>query len=205
MTKRSDARILVVAVFSFAAVGCKSFPDAVRVRAANDLGCPVENITLAPTQPYQRQEAYRARGCEKSEDYEGGCGLVACTITRIPSPAEQLMLQREAQAIDEERLRSTPHARPSSGSSSGGGSQIVSLSLHNNCPETVRLFFGSTPKFGSGTESSISSNSTESHSMREGEMIWIVDQSGNGMSSLTASPGQTHVTITRSCTGFAPY
>jgi hypothetical protein len=40
--------------------------------------------------------------------------------------------------------------------------------------------------------------------MREGEMVWIVDPSGNGMSSLTASSAQTHVTVTRSCTGFAP-
>jgi hypothetical protein len=189
---------------AFVAVGCKSFPEAVRVRAANDFHCPVENITLARTPPYQRQEAYRARGCNQSQDYEGGCGLVACTISFIPSPAEQLEIQRQAQAVNEERLRSTPHARPSSGSGSNGGSQIVSLSLHNDCPETVRLFFGNTPKYGSGTESSIFANSTESHSMREGEMVWIVDRSGNGMSSLTVSPGQTLVTITRSCTGFAP-
>jgi hypothetical protein len=192
-------------ILSLVAVGCKSFPDAVRVRAANDLHCPAENITLAPTQPYQRQEAYRARGCGQTLDYEGGCGLVACTITFVPSPAEQLEIQRQVQAVNEERRRSTPHARPPSESGSSSGSQIVSLSLHSDCPETVRLFFGNTPKFGSGTESSISSNSTESHSMREGEMVWIVDQSGNGMSSLTVSPGQTHVTITRSCTGFAPY
>jgi hypothetical protein len=204
MTMRGSA-ILGLGLLSLVAVGCKSFPEAVRVRAANDLHCPVENITLTPTPPYQRQEAYRARGCNQTMDYEGGCGLVACSIQFIPSPAEQLEIQRQVQAVNEERRRSTPHARVSSGSESSGGSQIVSLSLHNDCPETVRLFFGQTPKFGSGTESSISSNSTESHSMREGEMVWIVDQSGNGMSSLTVSPGQTHVTITRSCTGFAPY
>jgi hypothetical protein len=196
---------LGLGLFSLLVAGCKSFPDAVRVRAAGDLHCPVENITLAPTQPYQLQEAYRARGCGQTLDYEGGCGLVACTIQFVPSPAEQLEIQRQAQAVNEERRRSTPHASAPSGSGSGGGAQIVSLSLHNDCPRTVRLFFGNTPKFGSGTESSISSNSTESRSMREGEMIWIVDEAGNGMSSLTVSPGQTHVTITRSCAGFAPY
>jgi hypothetical protein len=192
-------------LFFLVTVGCKSFPEAVRVRAANDFHCPAETITLVQTPGYEWKEGLRARGCNQTQDYEGSCGLLACGVTIIPSPAEQLERQRMAQAVNEERLRSTPHARPSSGSGSSGGSQIVSLSLHNDCPETVRLFFGNTPKFGSGTESSISSNSTESHSMREGEMVWIVDQSGNGMSSLTVSPGQTHVTITRSCTGFAPY
>jgi hypothetical protein len=197
---------LGLGILSLVVVGCKSLPDAVRLRAASDFSCPVENITLVPTQPYhQYWQAYTARGCSNGQGYEGGCGLVACTIEKIPSPAEQLQMQRQAQAVDEERLRSTPHARPPSGSGSSGGSQIVSLSLHSDCPETVRLFFGDTPKFGSGTESSISSNSTESHSMRAGEMVWIVDQSGNGMSSLTVNPGQTHVTITRSCAGFAPY
>jgi hypothetical protein len=193
-------------ILALVTVGCKSFPDAVRVRAASDFSCPVESITMVPAPPYhQYWEAYRVRGCSQSQDYEGSCGLLACGVHKIPSPAEQLEMQRMAQAVNEERLRSTPHARPPSGSGSSGGSQIISLSLHSDCPETVRLFFGDTPKFGSGTEASISSNSTESHSMREGEMVWIVDQSGNGMSSLTASPGQTHVTITRSCTGFAPY
>ena len=193
-------------ILSLGAVGCKSFPEAVRGRAANDFSCPVENITLVPTPPYhQYWQAYTARGCSQGQGYEGGCGLVACTVEKVPSPAEQLQMERQAQAVAEERRRSTPHASASPGSGSSGGSQTVSLSLHNDCPETVRLFFGNTPKFGSGTESSISSNSTESHSMREGEMVWIVDQSGNGMSSLTVSAGQTHVTITRSCGGFAPY
>jgi hypothetical protein len=182
------------------AVGCGNFPEAVRVRAANDFGCPVENITLVPTRPYRQPQAYTARGCGKGEDYEGGCDLRGCLVETRPSLAEQSRMRAQT-----ESRRASSYDSPSPGAASSGRPQIVSLTLHNDCPETVRLFFGSTPKFGGGTESSISSNSTESHSMREGELVWIVDRSGNGMSSLTVSPGQAHVTVTRSCAGFAPY
>jgi hypothetical protein len=200
MTMRSEARTLAVAILSLSAVGCGNFQEAVRVRAANDFSCPVESITLVPTRPYRQPQAYTARGCGKGEDYEGGCDLRGCLVETRPSLAEQSRMRAEF-----ESQRSSSYESPSPGSAASAGPRVVSLTLHNDCPATVRLFFGSTPKFGSGTESSISSNSTESHSMREGDMIWIVDQSGNGMSSLTASPNQTHVTITRSCTGFAPY
>ena len=44
----------------------------------------------------------------------------------------------------------------SGGGGSGGGSapsgpQIDSLSLHNDCSQTVKLFLGDKPKWGSGT------------------------------------------------------
>ncbi len=198
----------MVAILLLGAAGCGNFPQAVRARAANDFSCPVESITLVQIRPYRQPQAYTARGCGKGEDYEGGCDLRGCLVEVRPSLFEQARMNRQVASA-----RASTSNEPAPGYASAGpsasrasaGPSVVSLTLHNDCPHTVRLFFGRTPKFGSGTESSISSNSRESHAMREGDMVWIVDESGNGMSSLTASPGQTNVTITRSCTGFAAY
>jgi hypothetical protein len=142
--------------------------------------------------------AYSARGCGKREDYEGRCDVGGCLIEKRPSLAEQARIRAEIN-----RERASSFGSPSSGSRKERRRTDSIAHLAQRLPHTVRLFFGSTPKFGSGTESSIFPNSTESHSMREGEMIWIVDQSGNGVSSLTASRDRTRVTITRSCSGFA--
>lgn len=79
---------------------------------------------------------------------------------------------------------------------------MVSITLRNTCSQTVDLFFGEKPKFGSGTYSNMSSNSSTSKSMRPGEMIWIVDDSQNGISSVTVEAGTNTVEITGDCTGF---
>jgi len=181
------------------ASGCGNFQEAVRARAANEFSCPAETIKLVQIRPYRQPYAYSAYGCGKAEDYEGGCDVRGCLVEKRPSLAEQ-QARRRAWASEEGRSSSAP--APSRARAEG---EMVSLTLHSDCPRTVRLFFGKTPKFGSGTESTIYSNSTENHSMREGDMVWIVDESGNGVTSLTASRGQTRVAITRSCSGFAPY
>ena len=97
-------------------------------------------------------------------------------------------------------------AQKSSGSSSGGspaGGGNWSLSLKNSCPKTVRLFLGNKPKFGSGTTTTLGANTISSYSGRAGDMIWIVDDHDNGMSSLSPS-GSQRMQITPSCSGFAP-
>jgi hypothetical protein len=76
----------------------------------------------------------------------------------------------------------------------------VSITLRSSCSQTVRVFFGQKPKFGSGTYSSVSSNSVSSYSMKPGDMIWIVDQSDNGLSSVTISSGTREVKINSNCT-----
>jgi hypothetical protein len=96
----------------------------------------------------------------------------------------------------------TPASSGSSSSSSapsGGGS--VSVTIRSRCSKTVRVFFGSKPKYGSGTNSSISSNSVQSHSFRAGDMMWIIDDSENGVSSTTVSAGTREIEITSSCSG----
>jgi hypothetical protein len=79
---------------------------------------------------------------------------------------------------------------------------VVSVSLRNTCRQTVKLFLGDKPKFGSGTNTSISGNTVTSYSMKEGDMIWIVDDSGNGLSSMSISQASRNVEILESCSGF---
>jgi hypothetical protein len=67
----------------------------------------------------------------------------------------------------------------------------------------VDLFFGDKPKFGSGTYSNMSSNSSTSKSMQAGDMIWIVDESQNGISSVTIEGGMNTVEITGNCSSIS--
>jgi hypothetical protein len=81
----------------------------------------------------------------------------------------------------------------------------VSVDLHNDCPNEVKLFLGEKPKWGSGTYTSLGSNTTTSYSMKPGDMIWIVDEGQNGISSMSAGTGTfQNMKITQSCSGFAP-
>ncbi len=78
---------------------------------------------------------------------------------------------------------------------------MASVTLKNTCKSTVRLFFGDKPKFGSGTYSSLGSNTLTSKSMQQGDMIWIVDEHDNGLSSVSVGAGSQRVEVTESCSG----
>jgi hypothetical protein len=92
----------------------------------------------------------------------------------------------------------TPAAAPA-------GPQIVSVTLHNDCDHTVKLFLGDKPKFGSGTNTSLGSNTTTSYQMKAGDMIWITDDNENGLSSTSIGGGSSQrINITSGCTGFGP-
>jgi hypothetical protein len=73
------------------------------------------------------------------------------------------------------------------------------VTIRSSCSRTVKVFFGSNPKFGSGTQSSISSNSVQSHSFRVGDMFWVTDESGNGLDSVTVSDRTRTLEISSSC------
>jgi hypothetical protein len=116
--------------------------------------------------------------------------------------------QREAERaenqrrMDEAAAASAANSSASSSSSSApAGPSVVSVTLKNNCRETVKLFFGDKPKFGSGTYSSLGANTQTSHSFRPGDMMWIVDDGQNGISSTSVSAGMSRIEITESCTG----
>jgi hypothetical protein len=92
------------------------------------------------------------------------------------------------------------------GTSSGGGNEYFSVTLHNSCSQTVKLFIGDgEPPFGSGTYTSIGSNTIQSQSGSLPEAIWIIDDSQRPISAYTPRPGSQDIEIISSCTGFAPY
>lgn len=87
----------------------------------------------------------------------------------------------------------------------GGTSRVpavVSVNIHSDCANTVKVFYGDKPKFGSGTYSTISSHSSESHQFKPGDMVWIVDGAENGLASTTIGAGMAEINIGASCTSF---
>ena len=76
----------------------------------------------------------------------------------------------------------------------------VSVTIRSACRSTVPVFYGTRPKYGSGTQSSISSNSVSSKMFRAGDMIWLTDDSGGGLTSVTIAPGMSTIHIDSSCT-----
>lgn len=81
----------------------------------------------------------------------------------------------------------------------------VSVTIRSRCGRTVRVFYGDKPKFGSGTTSSVSSNSVESHSFRAGDQMWIVDDHDNGISNTQVSSGTREIEISASCSGLVAH
>ncbi len=77
----------------------------------------------------------------------------------------------------------------------------VSVTLRNSCKQTVKVFFGDKPKFGSGRYSSMSSNSLTSATFQPGDMLWIVDDGQNGLSAVTVAEGMREIEILEGCTG----
>ena len=141
--------------------------------------------------------------------------LYAQVDAQVQAEAAALQAQYEAEReaeraedqrrMDEAAAASAASASASSNSSSSSsapaGPSVVSVTLKNNCKQTVKLFFGDKPKFGSGTYSSLGSNTSTSHSFRPGDMLWIVDDSQNGISSTSVGAGMSRIEITESCTG----
>jgi hypothetical protein len=82
------------------------------------------------------------------------------------------------------------------------GPQTVSVTIRSSCPRTVKVFYGEKPKYGSGTNSSISSNSVQSHTFRVGDSFWIIDDSENGVSQYTIRPNTSTIEIASSCSSF---
>jgi len=75
------------------------------------------------------------------------------------------------------------------------GPSTVSVTIKSDCKDTVKVFYGKKPKFGSGRYSTVSSNSRSSHTFKPGEMFWIVDDSQAGVSSVTIEDGTKEVSV----------
>lgn len=109
---------------------------------------------------------------------------------------EERRREREARREQERNNRGSSSSR-----STPSGPKMVSVSIKNECRQTVKLFYGKKPKFGSGTYSSLGSNTRTSKSMKEGDMIWLVDDKQNGIGAVSISSATRNVEILRSCSG----
>ena len=114
---------------------------------------------------------------------------------------EQRRREEERRREREARRNDNRGSSSNSSSRSPSGPKTVSVSIKNECRQTVKLFYGKKPKFGSGTYSSLGSNTRTSKSMREGDMIWLVDDGQNGLGAVSVSSATRNVEILRSCNG----
>jgi hypothetical protein len=114
--------------------------------------------------------------------------------------AQQMMAESQARR-DGEEARRRQAASGSSGGGSSGGPVSASVEIRSECSRTVPVFYGEKPKFGSGTRSSVSSNSISSAPRKaDGTLtVWIIDGSENGIASAHASPGTRRIILDRSC------
>lgn len=122
---------------------------------------------------------------------------------------ERRLAQRQAQEEQDKQWRDQQAQGPAP-SNAGGGSQPspsgpehVSFTLRSSCSKTVSVFFGKTPRYGSGRTTPIGGNSVQNESLSAGDMLWIVDGSGNGLSSVSVSSGTREVEIGSSCTSLS--
>lgn len=77
----------------------------------------------------------------------------------------------------------------------------LSIEVHSDCTDNVPLFLGETPKFGNGTKTNISPNTTTSFPRNsDGTLVlWIVDDQENGLASVHITKRMKKVSIGRSC------
>lgn len=77
-----------------------------------------------------------------------------------------------------------------------------SIEVRNTCSKTVQLFIGEKPKFGSGTKTSIGSNTTTTFPRKPDgtAVVWIIDDKENGIQSANVGVDTKRVEIGSSCT-----
>jgi len=97
----------------------------------------------------------------------------------------------------------TSAAVPGAGSKAAApaASAPTTVEVHSDCAKTVSVFYGEKPKFGSGTKSSISSNSTTTASRKaDGTLtVWIIDDKENGLANAKVDASTKRVDIDKSC------
>ena len=181
----------------------------VRKRAAGDFQCAPEQVEVQTVSAGAMSGSYTASGCGQESEYAARCGLIGiCSASR---PGDEAMYASSEPdpgyggggGGGSAPPPSSDASEPSSTSSPPAGPTTVSITMRNACPQTVNLFFGEKPKFGSGTYSTIGTNTVTSKSMRPGEMIWIVDESQNGISSVTIEASTGTVEVTSDCSAFS--
>jgi|GEM_PF-599807 len=77
----------------------------------------------------------------------------------------------------------------------------TSVEIHSDCTKSVAVFYGDKPKFGSGTKSSIGSNTTTTAPRKaDGTLtVWLIDDHENGLANAKVDASTKRVDIDRSC------
>ena len=94
----------------------------------------------------------------------------------------------------------SPSAAPGGETSAAPPAGPIYVDIKSRYPQTVKVFYGARPKWGSGTYSTIESNSIEGHTFNPGEQMWIVDESENGIAQAQVGPGMHEIEVGESCT-----
>jgi hypothetical protein len=93
----------------------------------------------------------------------------------------------------------TPAATPEAETKTASAPSTVSVTLVNTCSDTVKVFFGDKPKFGSGRYSSLSSNSRTNQTFKPGDQLWIVDDGQNGVANAKIEASTREIEVASGC------
>lgn len=197
--------VLLVASTSVLTACASRLETTVRRRAAGDFQCAAEQVEVETKSAGAMSGSYAARGCGQESEYYARCGLIgSCSASQPGDEAAYASTSPPPAAYGgSPSAVSYDASNPSPTTTPPAAPTVVSITLRNTCAQTVDLFFGEKPKFGSGTYSNMSSNSSTSKSMKPGEMIWIVDASQNGISSVTVEAGTNTIEIMGDCSSFS--
>lgn len=149
---------------------------------------------------------FKAFSAEHGETLDAGVerdrqAAITAAQDRAELAQRELERQAERQAERDAERYSNSSSNSSSSSSASSAPSVVSVTICNTCTSTVKVFYGKDPKFGSGRQSSLSGNSRQSSQMGIGDMIWLIDDSRNGLGSATVSSNTREITVLPSCTG----
>ncbi len=220
-------RLSPLLLLALALPACAGRLDAaVRQQAAADFQCGEPDIKLQQQASAGYVASYSASGCGKEGVYQGNCSLFGCRAYPAGMAAAPPTGDAGGGSYAGDPYAgggagepssdpsSAPSSAPASGPSFPGNTSsaparpaaptVVSVTIRSACSKTVRVFYGDKPKFGSGTTSSISSNSVQSKSMKPGEMIWVVDEQDNPLGGVSISEGTRTVEIGSDCNSIRP-
>jgi hypothetical protein len=128
----------------------------------------------------------------------------ACVPPQDPnavSPSNPQPTPPSSSVVADSNAPTATPAPTATASPSGTTMVPMTIDIHNDCTDSVPLFLGEKPKFGSGTKTSVSSNSTTSFP-RNGDgtlTVWIIDDQENGLASVHVSKRMKKIDIGRSC------
>jgi len=128
----------------------------------------------------------------------------ACLIMPPPNAGGQTPSGGSAPGAQESSAAMPATATPEAPASPAETKAPVpsSIEVRNSCSKTVQLFIGEKPKFGSGTKTSIGSNTTTTFPRKPDgtAVVWIIDDKENGIQSVNVTTTTKKVEIGSSCT-----